>query len=106
MEHPPTTAPKPIGKTVAVGMPVARHPPHRSVPAEFPHTALILDEWRQSERRGRDAVRAERAASDQRAARCAANRHWAAYCDDESYLATASGADPGRRSSPQALPAH
>ena len=35
---------KPIGKTVAVGMPVTRHPPHRSVRAEFPHTALILDE--------------------------------------------------------------
>jgi transposase-like protein len=29
---------------VAVGMPVAQHPPHRSVRAEFPHTALILDE--------------------------------------------------------------
>ena len=32
------------GRMVAVGMPVARHPPHRSVRAEFPHTALILDE--------------------------------------------------------------
>jgi len=28
---------------VAVGMPVVRHPPHRSVRAEFPHTAPISD---------------------------------------------------------------
>ena len=28
---------------VAVGMPVARHPPHRSVHALLTHTALILD---------------------------------------------------------------
>src|SRR5215470_5685795 len=35
--------------TVAVGMPVAQHPPHRSPRAALPHEALILDEWRQSE---------------------------------------------------------
>ena len=29
--------------TVAVGMPVTRHPPHRSVREELPHTALISD---------------------------------------------------------------
>ena len=29
---------------VAVGMPVARHPPHRSVRAELPHTAPTLDD--------------------------------------------------------------
>ena len=40
---------------VAVGMPVARHPPRRSIRAEFPHTAPILDEWRQNERRETDA---------------------------------------------------
>ena len=28
---------------VAVGMPVTQHPPHRSVLAELPHTALPLD---------------------------------------------------------------
>jgi hypothetical protein len=32
------------GRSAAVGMPVARHPPHRSVRAELPHTAPILDE--------------------------------------------------------------
>ena len=30
--------------TVAVGMPVAQHPPHRSPQAVLPHEALILDE--------------------------------------------------------------
>ena len=34
--------------TIAVGMPVTRHPPHRSVRAALPHTALTLDAWRQS----------------------------------------------------------
>ena len=29
-------------KIVAVGMPVTRHPPHRSVHEELPHTALAL----------------------------------------------------------------
>jgi hypothetical protein len=29
-------------------MPVIRHPPHRSVRAALPHTALTLDAWRQS----------------------------------------------------------
>jgi hypothetical protein len=33
---------------VAVGTLVAQSPPHRSVRADFPHTALILDVWRQS----------------------------------------------------------
>src|SRR5215831_4510896 len=35
--------------TVAVGMPVAQHPPHGSPRAALPHGALISDEWRQSE---------------------------------------------------------
>ena len=30
------------GMGVAVGMPVAQHPPHRSVLEELPHTALAL----------------------------------------------------------------
>ena len=34
---------------VAVGISVARYPPHRSPRAALPHEALILDEWRQSE---------------------------------------------------------
>ena len=41
----PFTKPK---ITVAVGTLVAQSPPHRSVRADFPHTALILDTWRQS----------------------------------------------------------
>lgn len=33
---------------IAVGTPVARRPPHRSVRAELPHTAPTLGEWRRS----------------------------------------------------------
>ena len=40
---------------VAVGIAVARYPPHRSVRADFPHTAPTLDEWRQSEHSDMDA---------------------------------------------------
>ena len=32
---------------IAVGMPVTRHPPRRSVRADFPHTAPTLGVWRQ-----------------------------------------------------------
>src|SRR5262249_55043792 len=35
--------------TVAVGMPVSQHPPHRSPRAALPHEAPISDEWRQNE---------------------------------------------------------
>src|SRR5215831_11816872 len=44
---------------VAVGISVARYPPHRSPRAALPHEALILDEWRQSELGGKGAGRAE-----------------------------------------------
>src|ERR1019366_7178490 len=40
---------------VAVGMRVASHPPHGSVRAELPHTALTSDGWRQSAAPGMDA---------------------------------------------------
>ena len=43
---------------VAVGISVARYPPHRSPRAVLPHEALILDEWRQSELGGKDVGRA------------------------------------------------
>lgn len=39
---------------VAVGTPVARCPPHRSVREELPHTAPTLSTWRQSECRDKD----------------------------------------------------
>jgi hypothetical protein len=39
----------PEPETVAVGMPVSQHPPHRSPRAVLPHEASISDEWRQSE---------------------------------------------------------
>ena len=43
---------------VAVGISVARYPPHRSPRAALPHEALILDEWRQSELEGMDGEHA------------------------------------------------
>ena len=44
--------------TLAVGMPVTRHPPHRSPRAALPHEAPILDGWRQSELGGMDGEHA------------------------------------------------
>ena len=39
----------PETKVIAVGMALAGHPPHRSVRAELPHTALTLDaDWQTS----------------------------------------------------------
>ena len=46
---------RPVGR-VAVGMPVTRHPPHRSVHALLTHTALISDAWRQTAPKDMDAV--------------------------------------------------
>jgi len=40
---------------VAVGMPVARHPPHKTARAYFTHAASTLDNWRRSVRAGGDA---------------------------------------------------
>src|SRR5579862_6548754 len=54
-----------IQRLVAVGMPVTRHPPHRSPRAAFPHEAPILDGWRQSELRGKDERHAAAEAIDQ-----------------------------------------
>src|SRR6266849_2305243 len=48
-----------IPAEVAVGMPVAQHPPHRSPRANCPHEAPTLDEWRRTARVERDGARAE-----------------------------------------------
>ena len=44
---------------VAVGTVLTNCPPLRSPRAALPHEALILDEWRQSELRGKDVGRAD-----------------------------------------------
>src|ERR1700689_3683060 len=93
-----------IWLSVAVGMPVAQHPPHRSVRAEFPHTALILDEWRQIACRDRDAVHAVKTTSDQTVVRCAPIRYSASGCDGEACFATGVSADTERCSSPEDFP--
>lgn len=41
--------------TLAVGTSIAARPPHRSVRAALPHTALTSDAWRQNERWEKDA---------------------------------------------------
>src|ERR1035441_7296348 len=43
---------------VAVGISVTRSPPQRSPRAALPHEALVLDEWRQSERWAKDGEHA------------------------------------------------
>ena len=48
-----------IPALVAVGMPVAQHPPHRSPRAALPHGAPTLDEWRRNAHEEKDGVRAE-----------------------------------------------
>src|ERR1700692_425447 len=48
-----------VPAVVAVGMPVTRHPPHRSPRANCPHEAPTLDEWRRTVRVERDGARAE-----------------------------------------------
>src|SRR5215469_17564688 len=50
---------------VAVGTTIADRPPHGSPRAAFPHGALILDAWRQSELRGKDERHAAAGAIDQ-----------------------------------------
>src|SRR5690349_13187960 len=52
----PAATTVPFQYWVAVGTAVARCPPHRSPRAEFPHEALILDEWRQSAARDKDGA--------------------------------------------------
>src|SRR5262249_39822951 len=42
--------------TLAVGISVARYLPHGSPRADFPHEALILDEWRRSVARDKDGA--------------------------------------------------
>ena len=50
-------------KKVAVGTIIADRPPHGSVRAALPHTALTLDIWRQSEPTGKDEESVDEAAS-------------------------------------------
>ena len=53
---------------VAVGTALSGCPPHRSVRAELPHTALTLGVWRRSARSDTDAGSGDWESSDRRAA--------------------------------------
>ena len=48
---------------IAVGMALSGHPPHRSVGADFPHTALTSDDDMRTADRDKDAVSSGLAAS-------------------------------------------
>ncbi len=50
---------RPNGRTaiIAVGMPVARHPPHRSQRALLMHWAPTSDDWRRNAPADKDAER-------------------------------------------------
>src|SRR5205823_8345301 len=69
-------------KTVAVGMAVSDHPPHRPVLAALPHTVLTLDVtpfrvWRRSEHREMHEQFSVRVASNRRSA--PVSPRWAAF---------------------------
>ena len=64
---------------VAVGTAIAGRPPHRSVRAELPHTALTLDGWRQNERRDRDAGHGQGVTIARRSGEYASN--WGGFAD-------------------------
>src|SRR5437588_9806705 len=71
-----------IRATVAVGMAVSDHPPHRPVLAALPHTVLTLDVtpfrvWRRSEHREMHEQFSVRVASNRRSA--PVSPRWAAF---------------------------
>ena len=65
---------------VTVGTIIADRPPYRSVRAELPHTAPTLDEWRQNERRDRDAGHGQAIAIVRRSGEYGANWGGCADC--------------------------
>src|SRR5215470_14814177 len=80
---------------VAVGISVARYPPHRSPRAALPHEALILDEWRQSELGGKDVGRAELGSIAPRVGAFSASSDNPSGRDELEPVATAGSPDSG-----------
>ena len=74
---------------VAVGTPVTRRPPHRSVRAELPHTALASDVWRRSARSDRGAGFWAEESTARTRVRTAARSSCDADCAVEEHAATA-----------------
>src|ERR1019366_7825380 len=77
----PLRPPQTRKKRVAVGIAVARSPPHRSVRADFPHTAPTLDEWRQSGHSDTDARCGRWESTGAPVGPCAPNRYGYAGSD-------------------------
>src|SRR5450755_2163872 len=82
---------------VAVGMPVARHPPHRSPRAALPHEALISDVWRQSELGDKDEEHAAEESSGQPAFASAPTSDDASGPDGSTSSSRAESPDSGKR---------
>ena len=82
---------------VAVGISVARYPPHRSPRAALPHGALILDEWRQSELGDKDVGRAALGSIGPPVDAFAPNSGNPSDCDGSEPAATAELPDSGIR---------
>src|SRR4030095_15763682 len=83
--------------TVAVGMPVARHPPHRSPRAALPHEALISDVWRQSGLGGKDEEHAAAESSGQPACASAPTSDDVSGPDGSTWSSRAGSPDSGMR---------
>src|SRR5207245_9750183 len=75
--------------SVAVGTPVAQRPPHGSVLAELPHTALTSDAWHRSAKGDRDEESWGRGATGPQNAPGALTYSRSADCDAESHGASA-----------------
>ena len=63
-----------LKKRVAVGTPVTRRPPHRSVRAELPHTAPTSGGWRGTASKDKDAGSGHGEASDRQKGRNGSSR--------------------------------
>src|SRR5580700_9840432 len=79
-------------------MPVARHPPHKTVRALLTHTASTTDEWRQSVLSDEDALHGEREPIGQGAGACAPRSVACADCGAPVRAATTAQACVERRS--------
>jgi hypothetical protein len=93
--HAHTSAKEMASVRVAVGISVARYPSQRSPRAVLPHKALILDEWRQSERWAKDGEHAAAGAIGPQVAVVAPSSDDASDRDGSKRVATAASPESG-----------
>ena len=82
-------------KKVAVGTIIADRPPHGSVRAALPHTALTSDVWRQNESTGKDAESVDEATSARTNAPAGIHGEHTLDSGDGDSAASAVGCAPG-----------